>query len=122
MVMTTEKIARRLVEMCRKGQFNEAQDELYSDDAVSLEPEGSPFAPARGRAALREKGRDFEASLEAMHGVTVGEPVIAGNHFSCAMTIDMTQKGAARTQFSEICVFKVRSGKIVHEQFFYDLG
>ena len=122
MVMSTEAVARRLVELCRKGMFNEAQDELYSDDAASIEPEGSPFAPARGRAALREKGKQFEASVEAIHSVTVSDPVVAGNYFSCAMTLDMTQKGAARTQFAEICVFKVRAGKIVHEQFFYDLG
>jgi hypothetical protein len=122
MAMSTEAIARRLVEMCRKGMFNEAQDELFADDAASIEPEGSPFPPARGRAALREKSKQFEASLEAIHGITVSDPVVAGNYFSCAMTLDMTQKGSARTQFSEICVFKVRNGKIVNEQFFYDLG
>lgn len=122
MAMTTQTIARRLVELCRKGMFNEAQDELYSDDAASIEPEGSPFAPARGRAALREKGKQWEASIEAFHGVTVGDPVVAGSHFSCAMTIDVTRKGATRAPFSEICVFKVRDGKIVQEQFFYDLG
>ncbi len=119
--MTTE-IAQRLVELCRKMSFAQALDELYADDAVSLEPEGSPWAAARGLAALHEKGRQFEATLAAMHGVTVSDPIVAGNHFSCAMTFDMTQKGAARTQFSEICVFRVRDGKIVHEQFFYDLG
>jgi hypothetical protein len=122
MAMSTEAVARRLVELCRKGMFNEAQDELYGDDAASIEPEGSPFPPAKGRAALREKSKQFEASVEAIHGVAVSEPVVAGNYFSCEMTLDMTQKGAARAKFAEICVFKVRNGKIVHEQFFYDRG
>jgi hypothetical protein len=94
MAMSTEAVAWRLVELCRKGMFNEAQDELYGDDAVSIEPEGSPFAPARGRAVLREKSRQFEASVEAIHGVTVSDPVVAGNYFSCAMTLDMTPQCA----------------------------
>jgi len=122
MAMNTEAVARRLVELCRKGLFNEAQDELYADDAASIEPQGSPFPPAKGRAALREKSKRFEESVEAIHGVTVSDPVVAGNYFSCEMTLDMTQKGSPRAKFAEICVFKVRSGKIVHEQFFYDLG
>jgi ketosteroid isomerase-like protein len=120
--MTTEQIARRLVELCRKGAFSQAHDELYGEDCVSLEPEGSPWPPARGMAAIREKTKQFEATVEAMHGVTVGEPIVAGSHFSLFMGIDMTQKGAGRMKFDEICVFRVRDGKIVLEQFFYDLG
>jgi hypothetical protein len=122
MAMSTEAVARRLVELCRQGLFNEAQAELYSDDAASIEPEGSPFPPAKGRAALKEKAERFEASVEAIHGVSCSDPIVAGNWFSCAMTLDMTQKGAPRAQFAEICVFRVRDGKIVHEEFFYDLG
>lgn len=122
MAMTTDKVAHRLVELCRKGMFNEAQDELYADDAASIEPKGSPFPPAHGRDALREKSKRFEESVEAIHGVTVSDPVVAGNYFTCAMTLDMTQKGAARAQFAEICLFKVRDGKVVQEEFFYDLG
>lgn len=118
--MNTEAIARRLVELCRKGEFGRAHDELYADDAVSLEPEGSPWPPARGMAAIREKTRRFEASVEAIHGVAVGDPTVAGNWFSLSMGLDMTPKGGARMTFDEICLYRVRNGKIVSEQFFYD--
>jgi hypothetical protein len=120
--MNTEKIARRLVELCRKGEFSQAHDELYADDAVSLEPEGSPYPAARGMSAIRAKTEQFEASVETMHGVTVGDPIIAGSYFSLLMSIDMTQKGAGRMQFTEICLYRVRNGRIALEQFFYDLG
>lgn len=122
MAMSTEAVARRLVDLCRQGLFNEAQAELYADDAASIEVEGSPYPPARGRAQLKEKAERFEATVEAIHGVSCSDPIVAGNWFSCTMTLDITQKGAARAKFDEICVFRVRDGKIVHEQFFYDLG
>jgi hypothetical protein len=123
--MKIEPIANRLVELCRQGKFEQAQEELYASDAASLEPEGlPPGAPgdATGLAAIREKGRQFQAAIEAVHGVSVSEPVVAGNWFSVAMTLDVTYKGRGRTKLDEICLFRLRDGKIVREQFFYDVG
>ena len=37
--MTTKEIAEKLVTYCRQGKFEEAQVELYSKDAISIEPE-----------------------------------------------------------------------------------
>ncbi len=79
--MTTEQVAPRLVELCRQGQFNQALDELYAEDAVSLEPEGAPFPPARSLSATREKGRQFESGLEKVHSISVSDPVVAGSYF-----------------------------------------
>jgi ketosteroid isomerase-like protein len=123
--MNTEQIAQRLVELCRQGEYEQAQVELYADDAVSIEPEGLPpeaLGNARGMDAIREKGRKFNESIETMHGSSVSDPVVAGNWFSVSMRLDVTMKGMGRIDMSEICVYRVRDGKIVHEQFFYDVG
>ena len=121
--MSTEQIAKRLVELCRKGEYEQAQKELYADDAVSIEMDGSQgLGNAKGLAAIFEKGRQFNAMLEAVHGGTVSEPVIAGNWFSVAATLDATMKGRGRVNMREICAYGVRDGKIFREQFFYDLG
>ena len=40
--MTTSDVARKLVEFCRQGQFENAIEELYSADIVSVEPDGAP--------------------------------------------------------------------------------
>lgn len=123
--MNTEQIAQRLVELCRQGEYDQAQVELYADDAVSIEPEGLPpeaLGNARGMDAIREKGRKFNERVEAMHGSSVSDPVVAGNWFSISMSLDVTMKGMGRIDMSEICVYRVRDGKIVHEQFFYDVG
>ena len=41
--MTTQEVANRLVELCRQGQIEAAQTELYANDCSSLEPENSPM-------------------------------------------------------------------------------
>ncbi|GAB2538641.1 SnoaL-like domain-containing protein [Rhodanobacter koreensis] len=123
--MNTEAIAKRLVELCREGKYEEAQRELYAEDAVSIEPEGLPpgaLGNVEGLPAILEKGRQFSASIEAVHGGSVSEPVIAGNWFSVAMAMDVTMKGRGRMNMSEICVYQVRAGKIALEQFFFDMG
>ena len=123
--MTIESIAQRLVELCREGKFEQAQEELYAPDAVSIEPEGLPpgaLGNAKGLPAIIEKGRQFQAAIEAVHGGSVSEPVVAGNWFSVALMLDVTFKGRGRTKLEEICVYRVRDDKIVQEQFFYDAG
>lgn len=121
--MNTEAVAKRLVELCRQGKYDEAQNELYSKDAASIEMEGSQgIGNAKGIEAIREKGRQFNAGIEAVHGGTVGDPIVVGNWFSLVMTMDATMKGRGRVNMQEICVYQVRDGKIVREQFFYDVG
>jgi len=123
--MTTEQIAKRLVELCRKGAYEQAQKELYADDAVSIEPPNMPanaLGNAKGLPAILEKGHKFQAMLEAVHDSSVSDAVVAGNWFSVAMTLDATMKGRGRVNMTEICVYGVRGGKIVHEQFFFDVG
>jgi hypothetical protein len=123
--MNTEAIAKRLVELCREGKYEEAQRELYAKDAVSIEPEGLPpgaMGNVKGLEAIYEKGRQFQAAVEAVHGGSVSDPVIAGNWFSVSMRLDITMKGRGRMDMQEICLYHVKEGKIVLEQFFYDVG
>lgn len=123
--MNTQAIAQRLVELCRQGRYEQAQDELYADDAVSIEMEGLPpdaLGSVKGLEAIREKGRRFNEGIEAMHGGSVGDPIVAGSWFSLEMSMDATFKDRGRMKMEEICVYEVRDGKIVREQFFYDVG
>lgn len=120
MTMTTQEIANRLAELCREGQFEIAQKELFADDAVSIEPYETPaFAKeTKGLNAIIEKGHKWESMVEEMHGGTVSEPLIAGNSFAVVMDMDITMKEQERMQMSELCVYVVKDGKIVSEQFF----
>jgi ketosteroid isomerase-like protein len=121
-IMTAEQIAKRLVELCRRGEFSQSQEELFAQNAVSIEPEGmqtGPLGNAEGMDAIRRKGKAFEESVEQIHGVTVSDPLVAGDFFSIAMSFDATWKQGGRRSMEEICLFEVRDGKIVREQFFY---
>jgi hypothetical protein len=123
--MSTESVAKRLVELCRSGQFEAAQKELYAQDAESIEPEGSPqgaMGNVKGLDAIYKKGEAFQAGVEEMHGMKISDATVAGNWFSLSMTLDVTMKGHGRMEMTEICVYHVKNDKIDREQFFYDMG
>jgi hypothetical protein len=117
--MTTKEIADRLVALCRQGKFEDAQKELYAQNAKSTEAEDSPMRPReiRGLDAIVQKGHQFTAAVEQIHKMSVSEPIVAEDAFACTMSLDMTMKGRGRMQMSEVCVYDVKDGKIVAEQF-----
>src|SRR4030095_14669076 len=116
--MTTKEIANRLVELCRKGDFEKAQAELFADDAVSIEPQSTPdFAKeTKGKKAIKEKGEKWNAMGEKYHGITVSEPLIAPNSCACTMNMDVTRKKKGHVDMSELCVYEVKDGKIKAEE------
>ena len=118
--MTTEQIASRLAELCRQGQFQAAQEELFADNAVSIEPEATQsFAKeTKGLRAIIEKGHKWESMVEQVHGCSTSRPLVAGNAIAFTLTMDVTMKGRGRTKLEEICAYEVKDGKIVSEQFF----
>ncbi|MBX3735300.1 MAG: nuclear transport factor 2 family protein [Candidatus Didemnitutus sp.] len=119
--MTTVEIAQKLVAHCRQAKWEAAQRELYADDAISIEPSKTPAfeKETRGLAAIIQKGRQFDAMIETLHALSVSEPVVATNSFACTMSMDVTMKGQGRMQMAELCVYDVKDGKVVSEQFHY---
>jgi hypothetical protein len=119
-VMTTQDVANRFHELAQTGDWNRIQDELYADNAVSVEPTGVPgLQSVEGLAAIKKKGEQFGQMVEEMHGGYSNEPQVAGRHFSVAMGMDVTMKGMGRNKMDEIAVYEVKDGKIVKEQFFF---
>lgn len=121
-VITTQEVAARFNELSQTGQYGKIQDELYAENAVSIEPEKAlamGMRNAEGLDDIRKKGDTFNSMVEEMHGGYCTEPVLAGNHFSVAMGMDVTMKGVGRTKMDEIAVYEVKDGKITKEQFFF---
>ena len=119
-VMTTQEIANRLSQLFKENKWMEAQQELFSQDAESIEPPNSPgLQSVKGMDAIKKKTDDFNNMIEEMHGGWTGEPIVAGNYIAVAMGFDATMKGQGRSKMEEIALYEVKNGKIVKEQFFY---
>lgn len=117
--MTTQEVANRLIELCRKGQILESQQELFADNVTSHEPVHTPNHTTIGKEAVMAKGRQFVSMIEERHSGSFEDPIVAGNYFSFVCKLDATLKDRGRINWDEICVFGVKDGKVVSEQFFY---
>jgi len=76
---------------------------------------------AEGIEAIKAKGEQWAQMVESFHGIEIEGPIVAGNHFTAAMKIDVTFKGAPRVTNEQIALFEVKDGKVVLEQFFYTM-
>ena len=122
--MTTQEVADKLVKMCREGKFHEATESLYADDIVSMEAAAPPgqSRESKGIEAVIAKGEWWVANHE-IHASTVEGPLVAGSHFAVTFKMDLTFKPQNRRfHTEEVGVYKVKDGKVVHEEFFYDTG
>lgn len=115
----TKEIAERFVALCREGHFETAHKELYAPDAISIEPYATAaFAKeTKGLDAILQKGQKFTAMIEQVHTIAVSDPLVAGSSFACAVHLDLTIEGHGRMTLNELCIYEVKDGKIISEQF-----
>lgn len=121
--MTTQEVADKLVQLCSEGKFQEAVEALYSPDIVSMEA-GAPPGQSReskGLEAVKAKG-DWWVANHEVHSATVEGPLVAGSHFAVTFKLDVTFKPQSkRFTMEEVAVYKVADGKVVYEEFFYNM-
>jgi ketosteroid isomerase-like protein len=116
-MQTTQQIADRLVALCRKDKNLDCIGELYADDATSRESD----TVKTGRDAILQKNINWFNSVDTLHSTVISEPIVTGNFFALTMDIDATYKQHGRFMMREIGVYEVRDGKIISDQFFYNL-
>ena len=121
--MTTQEVANKLVQLCSAARFLEAAEALYSPDIISMEP-GAPPGQSReskGIEAVKAKGKWWVDNHE-VHSSKVEGPLVAGSHFTVTFKLDATFKPQNRRfQMEEVAIYKVVDGKIVYEEFFYNM-
>ena len=116
LTMTTQEVADRFYQLSQENKYDTIQDELYADNAVSIEPPEAAsqgLQNANGLDAIKKKAEDFNSTVEEMHGGYASKPVVGGNFFSVALGMDATMKGVGRINMEEIAVYEVKDGKIV---------
>ena len=122
--MSTMDIANKMVELCRQGRNEEALDTLFSENVVSVEAAPMPGIDQeiKGLAAVKAKGQWWVDNHE-MHSGTVTGPWPHGERFIVGFNYDVTHKPSGqRMQVEEAGLYTVENGKIVREEFFYDMG
>jgi ketosteroid isomerase-like protein len=101
----------------------DAINELYSEDIVSVEAVGNEEMPAEitGINAVRKKNEWWGENNE-MHSAEVAGPFIGEDQFAVHYVYDTTFKPTGkRNHITEMALYTVQDGKIVREQFFYNI-
>lgn len=120
-------VGKKLVELCREGKAMEAIKTLYADNIVSVEAMSSPAMPARmeGIEAIKGKAEWWESNHE-VHNAGVEGPYPHAERFIVHFKYDVTAKGGPmagqRMLLDETALYTVKDGKVVHEEFFYNMG
>jgi ketosteroid isomerase-like protein len=121
--MSTMDIANKLVNLCKQGKNDEALNTLYTDDAVSVEAGMPPGMDpvAKGKAAIKAKG-DWWLANHEVHSATVTGPWPHGDMFIAGFQYDVTNKPSKqRFKMDEMALYTTKNGKIIREEFFYDM-
>ena len=125
----TLAVGKKLVEMCNADQSMAFVQQYYSDDIVSVEVSGMPEVgmprEMKGMEAILAKSKWWYDNNE-VHSHSCEGPFPNGNQFIVIFEMDITPTtgpmAGQRGQFKETVLYTVEGGKIVHEQFFYDMG
>lgn len=119
--MNTAEVAEKLVQYCREGRNIDAINELYADDIVSKEPKGSNFELVEGKEGVLAKNQQWYNMVEEVHSANISDPIVTGNFFAVTMEMDVTYKEHGRMGMDEVAVYEVRDGRIISDQFFYNM-
>lgn len=118
--MTTSQIASRLHELIVAGDEEAAYQELFSKNAVAIEPKFPGFERVEGLDNIRKKSQTIISAIETLNSRTVSKAVVHGdNHIAMNIAFDATMKDGSSFKLSEIALYEVQDGKIISEQFFY---
>jgi hypothetical protein len=121
-------VGKKLVSLCRDGKIMEAVETLYSPQIVSIEAvSGGPSMPARMEGLEAIKGKnDWWVKNHEVHSAKAEGPYPHGDRFVVRFTYDVTAKAGPmagkRMTMDEAALYTVKDGKIVQEEFFYDMG
>jgi len=124
--MNAKEIGEKLVALCREGKNLECVNTYYADNVMSVEAAAPPAGGdrvAEGIDAIRGKNQWWVENHE-VHSSSVEGPYPHGDDkFAVRFEFDITNKPSGqRMQMDEIGVYTVADGKIVREEYFYDMG
>jgi ketosteroid isomerase-like protein len=123
--MSAKEIGQQLVAFCKEGKNLESINTLYSENIESVEaaePQQGGERVTKGIEGVRGKNQWWSENHE-IHSAAVHGPYPHGDdRFAVRFEYDITNKPSGmRMQMDEVGIFTVEGGKIVKEEFFYDM-
>ena len=119
--MTTTEIAAQLVALCSEGRFLDAVKTLYTDNVVSVEAIDYQALgrEMHGKVAVLGKNGAWLHDND-VHTASVVGPFVSPEKFAVWYSFEWTRRvSGERVKFTEVAVYTVVDGKIVHEEFLY---
>lgn len=122
--MSAAEIGQKLVQLCNEGRAEDAVREFYDNNVVSIEAQEMPEMPARmeGLEAIAQKNAWWFDNHE-VHAMNAQGPFVGlrEDQFAVRFDLDVTPKGGERMQMSEVAIYTIANGKIVQEEFLYQI-
>jgi hypothetical protein len=121
--MSVETVARKFIELCKKGKHFEVMRTMYSPDMVSVEGNGKEYV---GKGVVIHKSEVFQGnnnivSQDLRGPFFLGDANASSGRFGVYTSIDFTRKtGGARMMHEEVGLYTVKNDTITREEFFYD--
>lgn len=108
-------IADRLTFLLRNREFVNAYQELFDNEAVSVDPLNNEPGDLKGLPVLISREIDFLSKAQILD-LDVSQAIIAGSYFAISLFMRFDIGGQEMT-IDELCIYKVRKGKIISQQF-----
>jgi hypothetical protein len=95
--MSTEQVAKKVMELVRKQAWYEALDALYDDNVVSVEAysAGGGSPETRGKEGVRGK-IDWWVNAMEIHSFDAHDPFVGHDRFVVQYDADVTDKSKRR--------------------------
>lgn len=124
--MDAKQVGQKLVELCRAGKNMEAIDKLYGKDIVSIDVMGNEQMPREMKGIDQVRGKnDWWIKNNEVHKVSAEGPFPNQDKFAVKFHYEVTPKSGPmkgkKMKMDEVAVYTVKDGKIVREEFFYDM-
>ncbi|MEM9840307.1 MAG: SnoaL-like domain-containing protein [Pseudomonadota bacterium] len=125
-----QRIATTLVSNCREDKDEANLDQLYAENAVSVEAFAMPGDDRvkEGLDAIRGKHEWWRANMEVLDSGMTPEQMTQGpfyngdDKFSVIFALKVKDKNSGQVMdMLETATYHVENGKIVREEFFYSM-
>lgn len=100
-----------------QGKILDAFERFYAEEVVMQENAGTPTV---GKAANRERERQFVASIAQFHHAALLGSAVEGDRSFSEWVMDVTFQGGVRVKLEQVAVRQWRDGLVVSERFYYN--